>query len=183
MNKLIPMLTEADMSPDLAELLRPRIERLGYLGEFFRCTAHQPKALMSFMGFTEDLKQALPENLTEVVALSVAGLMENAYERVQHERLALKLGFCENWIREVLSLKADGNGSLSQQERLVQRLVIAVVLRKGHNTSIELEGVIRAIDPAMTIAVLMLTGRYVTHALIVNALNLAPPVASPLENR
>ena len=30
------------------------------------------------------------------------------------------------------------------------------------------------------IAVLMLIGRYVTHALMVNALELQPPVASPL---
>jgi hypothetical protein len=32
-----------------------------------------------------------------------------------------------------------------------------------------------------TIAVLMLVGRYMSHALIVNALNLAPPVPSPFE--
>jgi len=32
----------------------------------------------------------------------------------------------------------------------------------------------------MSIAVLMLVGRYLTHAIIANALNLAPPVPSPL---
>jgi len=35
-------------------MLRPRVERLGYLGEFFRYTAHQPQALISFLDFTED---------------------------------------------------------------------------------------------------------------------------------
>lgn len=180
MNKPIPILSEAEMTPELAAVLRPRVERLGYLGEFFRYMAHQPQALISFIGFTEDLKRALPENLTEVVALTVAGLMDNAYERVQHERLSLKLGLGESWISEVLSLKADGNGRLSKQETLVQRLVVAVVTRKGHDTERELEEVVRAIGPAMTIATLMLIGRYVTHALIVNTLNLAPPVPSPL---
>src|ERR1700748_66829 len=48
-----------------------------YLGEFFQCTAHQPEALLSFLEFTEHLKHALPSNLTEVIALSVAVLMEN----------------------------------------------------------------------------------------------------------
>ena len=32
----------------------------------------------------------------------------------------------------------------------------------------------------LAIAVLMLIGRYVTHALMVNTLDLAPPVPSPL---
>src|SRR5216684_4295787 len=100
--KLISPLPEGDLPPDLAALLRPRVERLGYLGEFFRYAAHQPKALMSFLEFTEDLKQALPDNLTEVVALTVARLMENDYERVQHERLALKRGLGEPWLRAVL---------------------------------------------------------------------------------
>jgi len=183
MSKLIPSLSESEMPPDLAALLRPRVQRLGYLGEFFRYAAHQPKALMSFLAFTEDLKHALPNQLTEVVALSVAGLMDNSYERVQHERLSLKLGFDEKWLREVLSLRAEGNKILSAQETSVQRLVIAVVTRKGRACETELEAAIRAIGHAMTIAVLMLIGRYVTHALIVNTLNLAPPVPSPLEKK
>ncbi len=183
MSKLIPMLSETEMAPELAALLRPRVDRLGYLGEFFRYTAHQPRALISFIGFTEDLKQALPDNLTEVIALSVAGLMQNDYERVQHEGLSLKLGFGESWVREVLTLKADGNGRLSEQELSVQRLVIAVITRKGHGTGPELEALSHAIGPEKAIAVLMMIGRYVTHALIVNALSLAPPVPSPLESQ
>src|SRR5579885_955406 len=104
MSELIPKLSQEEMAPELASMLRPRVERLGYLGEFFRCTAHQPKALMSFLTFTEDLKKALPDKLTEVVALTVASVMKNAYERVQHERLSLKLGFGETWVRSVLAL-------------------------------------------------------------------------------
>jgi alkylhydroperoxidase family enzyme len=180
MSKLIPRLPQEKLSPDLEAFLRPRIERLGYLGEFFQCTAHQPEALLSFLEFTDHLKHALPNNLTEIVSLSVAQLMNNSYERVQHERLSLKLGFGENWVREVLSLSANGNGALSEPEVLVQRLVVAVINRKGHETTRELEAVIQSIGPAMTIAVLMLIGRYMSHAMIVNSLNLAAPVPSPL---
>jgi alkylhydroperoxidase family enzyme len=181
MTKLIPRLSQQELHPDLEAFLRPRIDRLGYLGEFFQCTAHQPEALLSFLEFTDHLKHALPNNLTEVVSLSVAQLMDNSYERVQHERLSLKLGFGENWLREVLSLSANGKGTLSEREVLVQRLVVAVLNRKGHNTTRELETVIQSIGPAMTIAILMLIGRYVSHAMIVNSLNLAAPVPSPLE--
>ena len=80
------------------------MRRLGYLGEFFQCAANQPDALVCFQDFTEALKQALPDPITEVVALTAAQLMDNAYERVQHERLSLKLGFGQGWITDVLSL-------------------------------------------------------------------------------
>jgi len=93
----------------------------------------------------------------------------------------LKLGFGEDWLREVLSLLGDGRGHMSEQEVLVQRLVVAAINRKGHDVTPELEAVVGSLGPATTIAVLMLVGRYVSHALIANALNLAAPVPSPLE--
>ena len=180
MSSLIPRLGFEELRPDLAETLRPRVERLGYLGEFFKCAGHQPQALMSFIRFTEDLKHALPDRLTEVVALTVATAYDNAYERIQHERLSLKLGFGEDWVRGVIALKSDGAGGMSEAEILAQKLTLAVVERRGHGAEAELEAVIKAIGHEQAIAILMLIGRYITHALIVNCLNLAPPVASPL---
>lgn len=176
----IPRLTLDEMTPDVAGLLRPRVARLGYLGEFFRCAAHQPAALASFMRFTEDLKAALPDRITELVALTVSTSMENAYERHQHERLSLKLGFGDPWVREVIACAPDNSAELATEERVVQRLVLAMLDRRGHRTTRQLEAVVRALGPARAMAVLMLIGRYVTHALIVNSLMLEPPVPSPL---
>jgi alkylhydroperoxidase family enzyme len=175
MSEQIPRLSTDEMPSDLASFLAPRVERLGYLGEFFQCTAHQPDALLSFLQFTEHLKHALPNDLTEVIALSIAVLMDNAYERVQHERLSRKLGFSDEWLREVLSLAPDGHRYLSRVEWLVQRFVISVAERGGRRTTPEFEALIDAIGPSQSIAVLMLVGRYMSHALIVNTLNLAPP--------
>jgi carboxymuconolactone decarboxylase family protein len=182
MSDLIPRLsTLAQLPPDLADHLRPRVERLGYLGEFFQCSAHQPRALLEFMQFTDELKAALPDKLSEVVAISVSCLMKNAYERVQHERLSLKLGFGEEWVRTVRALAPEDAGAMSHVERAVQSLVIAVVTRNGHDVRPELDAVITALGHAQAIAILMLVGRYMTHALMVNALSLQPPVQSPLE--
>jgi alkylhydroperoxidase family enzyme len=175
MSDRIPRLSAEEMPPALAAFLRPRIKRLGYLGEFFQCTAHQPEALLSFLEFTEHLKHALPNNLIEVVALSIAALMENDYELIQHERLSRTLGFSEAWIREVVDFTADSQFILSEQEKVVQRLVMAVVQSGGRNAAPEFVKVTQAIGPAKSIAVLMLIGRYLSHALIVNTLNLAPP--------
>lgn len=180
MSQLIPRLSFSELDPQLAELLRPKVERLNYLGEFFQCTGHQPRALMSFLKLTEDLKEALPDNLTELVALTIAAKLKNAYERVQHERLALKLGFSEEWVREVISLEAKDAEKISPEELLVQRLVVAVIERAGRETTAELESVIEAIGYKDAVAVLMLIGRYVMHALIANCLALEPPVTSPL---
>jgi alkylhydroperoxidase family enzyme len=183
MSKLIPRLSYAELEPTLAEALRPKVERLGYLGEFFQYAAHQPQALASFHRLTEDLKEALPDNLTELVALSVASLMGNAYERVQHERLALKLGFSEAWVREVLTLRAVSGGELSEAERLIQKLALAVVERRGHGTADELEAVVETVGHEQAVGVLLLIGRYVMHALVANCLALGPPVSSPLAGK
>jgi alkylhydroperoxidase family enzyme len=163
------------MPEKLAEILRPRVQRLGYLGEFFQCAANQPDALVCFQDFTEALKRALPDRLTEVVALTAAQLMENGYERVQHERLSLRLGFGQRWITDVLSLRASTNPSLLESEAAVQRLVMAVIERRGHDTRLELERVILSIGHEKAVAILMLIGRYVTHGFIVNSLQLEPP--------
>ena len=179
MSSSIPRISHEELPDELASFLKLRVERLGYLGEFFQCMAHQPEALLSFLELTEYLKHALPGNLTEVVSLTIARLMDNAYERVQHERLSLKLGLSKEWILGIRRVTPDAALELSEEEREVQRLAIALVERNGHNTNAELETVIRLIGVPRTIAVLMLVGRYMSHALIVNALNLAPPVASP----
>ena len=178
---LIPRLSMTELDPVLAQLLRSKVERLNYLGEFFQCTGHQPRALISFYTLTEDLKKALPDNLTELVALTIATKMNNAYERVQHERLSLKLGLSEAWLREVTSFLSKREGNLSETEVVVQKLVLAVIERGGHETGAELEEVVKAIGHEQGIAVLMLIGRYVMHALIANSLALRPPVSSPLE--
>jgi len=67
---------------------------------------------------------------------------------------------------------------MSEDERAVQRLALAVVERNGHDVDAELEAVIGRIGAKPAMAVLFLIGRYVMHAYIVNALDLAPPVPS-----
>jgi alkylhydroperoxidase family enzyme len=167
----------------LREQLRPRVERLGYLGEFFQCAAHQPRALGSFTTFTEQLREALPDRLTEVVALTVSVACTNAYERVQHERLALKLGYEPAWVDAVTACAPEHPGPLQEDERLVQRLCLAALADHGHGAADELAEVANRLGDDVAIAALLLVGRYALHALVVNALGLEPPVARPPELR
>jgi hypothetical protein len=166
------------LAPALQQALAARVQRLGYLGEFFKCAGHQPDVLLPFMTMTDALKDALPDRLTEVGALSVAVLMGNAYERHQHERLSEKLGFGRDWVAAVIAAQPDADGPMTPDERAVQRLAIAMVERRGHDVAAELDAVVGAIGQGPAMALLFLIGRYVTHAYIVNALALVPPVPS-----
>ena len=61
MSKKIPRLSQEELHPSLAAMLQPRVKRLGYLGEFFKCAAHQPEALLSFLEFTRTPEARLAE--------------------------------------------------------------------------------------------------------------------------
>lgn len=181
MSQKIPRLSFEELAPNVQDVLRARVERLGYLGEFFRCAGHQPDVLAPFMEMTENLKKALPDRLTETGALTVATLMANQYELHQHERLSRKLGFGEDWVAEVEKADPAGAAGLSAEERAVQRLAIALIERKGKAVDDELDAVIELLGYEQAVAVLFLVGRYITHALIVNSLELVPPVPSIFE--
>lgn len=181
MSAKIERLEMEALAPAVQQALAARVKRLGYLGEFFKCAGHQPDVLLPFMAMTDALKEALPDKLTEVGALTVAVLMGNAYERHQHERLSEKLGFGRDWVAAVIAVKPQIDGPMTLDERAVQRLVIAMIERRGHDVRVELDAVIDAIGEAPAMALLFLVGRYVTHAYIVNALALAPPVPSIFE--
>ena len=160
-----------ELDPALRDVLAPRVERLGYLGEFFQCAAHQPDALISLNALTEQLRGALPDDAAETVALTVAAVTGNDYERHQHERLSLKLGFSDEWIRTVTALEERG---------LVQRTVLALLEDHGRAAQPLVDELAADRGDAFAVAVLLLTGRYLLHATVVNALGLAPPVPSPL---
>ena len=181
MSKKIPRLEMSELAANVQECLAARVKRLGYLGEFFKCSGHNPDVLVSFMEMTEALKHALPDKLTEVGSLTVAALMGNDYERNQHERLSEKLGFGRDWIAAVNRIEPNAPGPMNEDERAVQRLAIAVIERRGHDVDGELDALIDRIGAQQAMAVLFLIGRYVMHAYVVNALGLQPPVPSIFE--
>lgn len=182
MNTLIPRLELAAMQPDLAAYLAPRVARLKYLGELFKCAAHAPGVLLALMNFTDELKKALPDELTEVAVLTTATLMENRYERNQHERLCMRLGYSAEWVAEVERLAPDMATRMTLTECAVQRYVIAAVRTRALESQREFAEVVEALGPSQSMAMVMLVGRYVTHALTVNTLGLAPPVPSIFED-
>jgi len=172
----IPRLTHAELSPPLRDALAAKVERLGYLGEFFAVGGHQPAALLAFNQFTEALKAALPAELTEVVALTVASEWGNDYERHQHERLARTLDFDDGWIAAATGTGDPAN--LGDTARLARELVLAMLADRGHRAAARVAATTEALGPELTVGLLLVVGRYVAHAVVSNSLELRPPVPS-----
>jgi hypothetical protein len=176
----IPRIALDGMGPDLRASLEARVERLGYLGEFFQCAANVPEALLHFVRFTEAAKGPLDDRIVELVAITLATVTQNTYERNQHERLAIKLGFDRRWVQDVELLEPDRLPD--ERERAVQRYLLAAAPAYGRGAASELEGVVDALGPDAAVAVMLIAARYLAHALVVNSLELAPPVPSIFED-
>lgn len=183
MSKRIPRLEMDDLEPRLRETLRPRVERLGYLGEFFKCTGHAPDVLRYFMEMTESLKKAVPDRVTEAVSLTVAVKTGNDYERNQHERLCLKLGFGHDWVRAVERLDPAQQEILSEAERAAQAYTLAAMDRFGRDCTSEFDRLLDTLEVPEAVGVMLLVGRYITHSIAVNTLALTPPKPSIFEEQ
>lgn len=164
-----------ELDPSIREALRAKVERLGYLGEFFAVAGHQPAAITAFQAFTEALKQALPPELSEAVALCVASMLDNEYEQAQHERLSSKLGFSDAWIEAAIG-RRDAD-PLSEPAKAARQLATAIVNGYGRGAAADLARAVDVLGEEHAVGVLLTVGRYVAHAVISNTLELRAPVA------
>ena len=177
----VPLVAFEDLPAPLAELLRPRYERLGYLGGFFSSAAHQPEALAAFVNFSEASKGALPEDLVEVIAITAATLLGNDYERHQHERLSVRLGLGRPFVAEVERLHPE-EADLTDLQRLVQRYVLAALPPPSDAARPALERLVQAIGVESAVAVVLVAARYAAHSVVVGSVGVDPPVPSIWED-
>lgn len=181
MSEAIKRLTLDELRPDLALSLKARVERLGYLGEFFRIAGHQPDALIAFQQYTEASKGDLDKRHVELIALTVAAVVGNAYERHQHERLSIRSGFGQDWVKAVEMLNPKNSG-LPIAEATLQHFVIDALANHGRGMGDRVDDLASLLGQEQAVAVLMVIGRYLVHGLMVNAFDLAPPVPSIFED-
>jgi alkylhydroperoxidase family enzyme len=174
----IPRLDFDAVDPSIRDLLKPTVERLGYFGEFFQVAAHVPGAIPAFMQYTGAVKAPLADAHNEVLALTVCGALEADYERIQHERLAKRLGFSLEWIAAASGRPGSHASALKDDERKLQALAIAMVSSHGLRCASEVKAVVDALGPDKAVAALLQVSRFVTIALLCNALSLELPVPS-----
>lgn len=170
----IRRLTFDELADGLRDALSAKVARLGYLGEFFAVCGHQPEATAAFQAFTESLKSALPAELTQVVALTIASALENTYELHQHERLAVVLGFPLAWIEAAMGV--GDPGELSDAARASRDLALAMLENHGQGASQQLSHLVALLGEDQAVGVLLTVARYVAHAVVSNTLELESPV-------
>jgi alkylhydroperoxidase family enzyme len=178
MSRRITRLGFDELASPLASVLKARVDRLGYLGEFFRVAGHQPAALKGFVEFTESAKAALEKRHVELLALTVASHYGNRYELNQHERLAVRLGFGRDWVEAVERLVPDAAPLLDDVERELQRFALASVRTHGRAGQEHFEHVVDHLGEQAAVAALLVISRYVAHAYMINVLQIEPPVPS-----
>ncbi len=177
-NDGIPRLGHDALEPALREFLKPTVDRLGYLGEFFQVAGHVSGAVPAFMQYTAAVKAPLADAHNEVLALTVCHMLEADYERIQHERLARRLGFSLDWIAAAAGRPGAHASQLKDDERALQALAQAVVASQGLRCGPELDAVVRLLGPSKAVAALLQIARFVGIAQLCNALALELPVAS-----
>jgi alkylhydroperoxidase family enzyme len=116
-----------------------------------------------------------------LLALTVCSMLEADYELVQHERLATKLGLARDWIAAAESRPGSHFSLLKDDERALQALAQAMVTRMGLRCDDEVRAVAAAIGAPKAVAALLQISRFVTIALMCNALALELPVPSIFE--
>ena len=182
MSDAIPRLTLGELEPALADYLKPTVDRLGYFGEFFQTVGHVPDALRLFMDYTKAVKSPLGDNLNEVLALAVCGALGADYERIQHERLAHRLGFSLDWIAAATDRPDTRSNCLNDEEMLVRRLALAVVADSGRGASALIAEANALLGPQRAIAVLLQITRFMMIACLCNSLELKLPVSSVFDS-
>lgn len=174
----VPRLAFEELDEALKSRLAARVQRLGYLGEFFQSTAHLPTPLGHFIDYTESLKALAPKNLCEVAIISVAQMRGNAYELHQHERLCLKSGFSRDWIAAVEACEPDATDLLAPTERAVQTYAMAVVRQDPDASMLRFGELVGLLGVDTALALMMIVGRYVAHSAMIDSLGIKANVKS-----
>jgi alkylhydroperoxidase family enzyme len=170
-----------DMPAPLRALLEPRVQRLGYLGEFFSLAANQPEALVHGLTYNETLKASMSAELVEVVAITVAAAAGNPYERVQHERVALRLGMSPEQIR-ALRDEREPDAALTAEQRAACRMARHVVRDLGHDGEAAFQHLLDVAGSTVAVGCLLMAGHYLGFSAVANTWRLRAPAPSPLDD-
>lgn len=167
-----------ELDPSLQTLLKPTVDRLGYLGEYFQVAGQVPGAVPAFMQYTGAVKAPLADAHNEVLALAVCRMLEADYEMIQHERLARRFGLSLEWIAAAEAREGSNPSALNEEERALQALAQAAVASHGLRCKSELQVVVAKLGPQRAVAAMLQISRFVGIALMCNALEMALPVQS-----
>lgn len=174
----LPRLSLEEVEPALRAELEPTVARLGYFGEFFQVFGAVPGAVSAFMGYTRAVKAPLADSENEVLALTVCAALGDSYERIQHERLSVRLGLDTTWIAAAEGREGADMTRLNAEETALRALALAVIATHGKGCQQAVAAATTAVGAQKTAAALLQITRFMSIATLCNALELKLPVPS-----
>ncbi|QBJ97744.1 hypothetical protein ERC79_18720 [Rhodococcus sp. ABRD24] len=166
-----------ELTPESQDLLRPRYERLGYLGDVFAILGNNDGALRSFVGFADSSAAPVDQNVREIVALAVAAATNAEPELFQHEHRALRLSFTREEIAAVESLDPH-HPDLPAGAAAVQVVSAAAARGEWEQARESLARLSAEAGADQAAGVLLQIGYYIMATSIGHVLGLAAPVKS-----
>lgn len=167
-----------ELEPALRAELEPTAARLGYFGEFFQVFGAVPGAVSAFIGYTKAVKAPLGDNENEVLALAVCAALGDSYERIQHERLSIRLGLPMEWIAAAEGREGADMSLLGTQEAALRKLALGIVASHGKGCSMIVAEAVAVLGAQRTTAALLQVTRFMSIATLSNALEMSVPVPS-----
>ena len=173
-----------EIAPELRAELEPTVARLGYFGEFFQVFSAVPGAVSAFMGYTKAVKAPLADSENEVLAQTVSAstsfcaALGDSYERIQHERLSVRLGLSTDWIAAAEGRAGADMACLSVEEAALRELALAVSGAHGKDCQTAVAAAAAILGAQKTAAALLQITRFMGIATLCNALELSLPVPS-----
>jgi 4-carboxymuconolactone decarboxylase len=169
--RLVPV-TEEQIPQKTLDALAPYRDSHGDIYAIWRTLARHPEALRRFIVFSNHVlgKNALPTRWRELVILRVAYLTKADYEWGQHVRIGREAGLTDPEVSAIIS--GDWSALADQEVALLEatdELVLNHKLSDGSWARFRSQ-----LTDEQIIDALYTVGQYLTVALIVNALHIAP---------
>ena len=124
--------------------------------------------------------------VTEVVSPAVAStpdpLVDQASTMVTPADVVDLISRPAATVEEQRRLDPANSTILNGREKIVQRFIIDSVQQDGRDVTPQLDAVIEQFGYENAVAVIMVMARYTSHALMVNCLQIGPPVPSIFED-
>lgn len=173
----LPRLSFDELPAGAREAVRPRYERLGYLGEIFSLLGSNETTLLALLGFADGVGRTLDPVQREVVALTVSAAKTAESELFQHERRALSIGMPRALIEAIEMLDPDRD-DLGPDVAVIVRLGLSIARERWDEARPALAEAVERLGAETAVALLMQAGYYVMATAIGHVLDLTPPVRS-----
>ena len=146
-------------------------------GQLYARAACQPEALARLVDWSETLRTAVPPRMAQAIALTVSVRAGSAYQRLEHERLALACGLTEEEVQALEAGNLSRAPSLSEEEGAAAALTRCMLDNFGHGCEPAFLRLSRLVGEPTAVACLMIAASASSEAAMANVWGLELPPA------